>query len=40
MIVKTVDEDDFSDLIKISEKSLTNLWDNESDEIWNSYWTK
>ena len=33
-------EDDFSDLIKLSEKSLTKLWDNKSDEIWNSYLKK
>ena len=33
-------EDDFSDLIKLSEKSLTKLWDNKSDEIWNKYLKK
>ena len=30
-------EDDFSDIIKLSEKSLTKIWDNKSDEIWNKY---
>lgn len=30
-------EDDFSDLMKLSEGSLRGLWDNEADEIWNKY---
>ena len=30
-------EDDFSDLLRLSEKSLMTLWDNEEDEIWNTY---
>ena len=33
-------EDDFSDLIKLSEKSLSKLWGNKSDEIWNNYLRK
>ena len=33
-------EDDFSDIIKLSEKSLIKLWDNKSDEIWNGYLRK
>jgi len=33
-------EDDFSDLIKLSEKSLSKLWGNKSDEIWNDYLRK
>ena len=33
-------EDDFSDIIKLSEKSLIKLWDNKSDEIWNKYLRK
>ena len=33
-------EDDFSDIIKFSDKSLMNLWDNKSDEIWNKYLRK
>ena len=46
MIVKTVKasgtaskkvEDDFSDLFKLSQNSLIKLWDNKSDDIWNSY---
>ena len=28
-------KDDFSDILKLSEKSLIKLWDNKSDEIWN-----
>jgi AbrB family looped-hinge helix DNA binding protein len=28
-------EDDFSCLIKISERTAKKLWNNESDEIWN-----
>lgn len=32
---KTVDN--FRDLIKLSEKSMKDLWDNEDDEIWNQY---
>ena len=30
-------KDDFSDLIRFSESSLRDVWDNESDEIWNKY---
>jgi len=30
-------KDDFSDLAKISEKSLMKLWDNKEDEIWDQY---
>ena len=33
-------EDDFSDIIKFSDKSLMKLWDNKSDEIWNKYLRK
>lgn len=33
-------QDEFSDLIKLSEKSLMNLWDNEADEVWNQYLKK
>ena len=30
-------KDDFSDLLKLSEKSLMNLWDNEADKVWDKY---
>lgn len=30
-------KDDFSDMLKLSEKSLKEVWDNEQDEIWNDY---
>ena len=30
-------KDDFSDLLKLSEKSLMNVWDNKEDEVWNQY---
>ena len=33
-------EDDFSDLLKLSEKSLFKLWDNKEDQIWNKYLKK
>ena len=33
-------EDDFSDLIKFSEKGLTNFWGNKSDEVWDRYLKK
>lgn len=29
--------DDFSDLMKISEKSLLKLWDNEADKVWDDF---
>lgn len=32
---ESMNEDDFSDLLKLSEISLKNLWDNKEDEIWN-----
>lgn len=33
-------KDDFKDLLKLSELSLKDLWDNEHDEIWNIYLKK
>lgn len=33
-------KDDFSDLLKLSEKGLRNLWNNKEDEIWNKYLEK
>ena len=33
-------KDDFSDLLKLSEKSLLKLWDNKADNVWNKYLKK
>jgi len=30
-------KDDFMDILKVSENSLAEVWDNDKDEIWNSY---
>ena len=30
-------EDDFRDILKFSEKSLKEVWNNKSDDIWNHY---
>ncbi len=30
-------KDDFSDLLKLSEKSLKKLWDNKADKVWDNY---
>lgn len=38
--VKKRIEDDFSDLLKLSEKSLMKIWNNKEDEIWNKYLEK
>jgi len=29
--------DDFRDILKFSEKSLKEVWDNKEDEVWNQY---
>lgn len=39
-IIESKTKDDFKDLVKISEMSLKSLWDNEEDDIWNSYLKK
>ena len=33
-------KDDFKDILKFSEKSLKEVWDNKSDDIWNQYLKK
>lgn len=33
-------EDDFRDLLKLSEISLKDIWGNKEDEIWNTYLKK
>lgn len=30
-------EDDFKDLLKLSELSLGKFWDNKEDEVWDNY---
>ena len=30
-------QDDFKDVIKFTEQSLKEIWDNPEDEIWNQY---
>ena len=30
-------QDEFKDILKFSEQSLAEVWDNPEDEIWNSY---
>lgn len=30
-------KDDFKDILKFSEDSLNEVWDNQEDEIWNEY---
>ena len=30
-------EDDFRDILKFSEKSLKEVWNNKSDDVWNQY---
>ena len=33
-------KDDFKDILKFSEKSLKEVWNNKSDDIWNRYLKK
>lgn len=33
-------KDDFKDILKFSEKSLKEVWDNKDDEIWSRYLKK
>jgi len=35
IVIKKVRKEDFSDLLKHSEKVAEKLWDNKEDEIWN-----
>ena len=37
IIIKKIVDDDFKDILKISEESLKEVWDNKEDEIWNEY---
>lgn len=36
VIIKKIKKEDFSDLLKHSEKVAEKLWNNKEDEIWNS----
>ena len=35
IVLKKVKSEDFSDLLKHSEKVAKELWDNKEDEVWN-----
>ena len=35
LILKKIKREDFSDLLKHSERVAKKLWDNEEDEVWN-----
>ena len=37
IILKKIKDDDFSDLLKHSEKSLGKIWNNKEDEVWNDF---
>ncbi|MBI3623845.1 AbrB/MazE/SpoVT family DNA-binding domain-containing protein [Candidatus Pacearchaeota archaeon] len=36
LIIKRIKSDDFSDLLKHSEKVASKLWNNKEDEVWNN----
>ncbi|PIN90572.1 hypothetical protein COU60_00295 [Candidatus Pacearchaeota archaeon CG10_big_fil_rev_8_21_14_0_10_34_76] len=36
LVLKKVKKEDFSDLLKHSEKVARKLWDNKEDEVWNN----
>ena len=36
IVIKKVKKEDFSDLLKHSEKIAKKLWDNKEDEVWNN----
>lgn len=36
LVIKKIKKDDFSDLLKHSEKVADKLWSNKEDEIWNN----
>lgn len=38
--IETKLEDDFKDIVKISEQSLKEVWDNKKDDIWGEYLKK
>ena len=36
IVIKKIKKEDFSDLLKHSEKVAKKLWDNKEDEVWNN----
>ncbi len=36
IVLKKIKKNDFSDLLKHSEKVAEKLWDNKEDEVWNN----
>jgi len=36
IVIRKVKREDFSDLLKHSEKVAKKLWDNKEDEVWNN----
>ncbi len=36
LIIKKIKKEDFSDLLKHSEKVAKKLWNNKEDEVWNN----
>ena len=36
IVIRKIKKDDFSDLLKHSEKVAKKLWDNKEDEVWNN----
>ena len=36
LIIKKIKKEDFSDLLKHSEKVAKKLWDNKAEEVWNN----
>ena len=36
IVIRKFKKDDFSDLLKHSEKVAKKLWDNKEDEVWNN----
>lgn len=37
LCLRKIRKDEFKDLLKLSEISLKKIWDNEEDDIWNTY---
>lgn len=37
LCLKKIKKDDFKDLLKLNDKSLKKIWNNQEDEIWNDY---
>ena len=37
VVEKSQNKEDFKDVLGFTEESLKKLWDNEEDEVWNTY---